>query len=213
MLPDTTQVLTPFVLSREGLTQALIFDSPGCDSALFDRQRMLAAAENADLILWVTPANRPDRQNERDCLDTLRAAQASRTDRRAPPLLVAASFIDRLRPVNEWRPPYNLTDALNSKAVNINAAVRAIAADLAVPVEHVIPVCLLTGKVYNVDDTLWAAILSHQDEALRVRLMRCLDARKRAEDWVLLRRQMAGAGRFLRDLPEILGKRSGGNTE
>jgi hypothetical protein len=39
--------------------------------------------------------------------------------------------------------------------------------------------------------------------------MRCLDARKRAEDWVLLRRQMAGAGRFLRDLPEILGKRTG----
>jgi predicted GTPase len=213
VLPDTTQVLTPFVLSREGLTQALISDSPGCDSALFDRQRMLAAAENADLILWVTPANRPDRQNERDCLDTLRAAQASRTDRRAPPLLVAASFIDRLRPVNEWRPPYNLTDSLNSKAVNINAAVRAIAADLAVPVEQVIPVCLLADKVYNVDDTLWAAILNYQDEALRVRLMRCLDARKRAEDWVLLRRQMAGAGRFLRDLPEILGKRSGSNTE
>ena len=53
VLPDTTQALTPFVLSREGLTQALIFDSPGCDSALFDRQHMLAAAENADLILWV----------------------------------------------------------------------------------------------------------------------------------------------------------------
>jgi predicted GTPase len=75
----------------------LIFDSPGCDSALFDRQQMLAAAGNADLILWVTPANRPDRQTERDCLDALRAiGQAARTDRRAPPLLVAASFIDRL---------------------------------------------------------------------------------------------------------------------
>jgi len=55
--------------------------------------------------------------------------------------------------------------------------VRAIATDLAVPVERVIPVCLLDGKVYNVDDTLWAAILDHQDEALRVRLIRCLDAR------------------------------------
>jgi hypothetical protein len=41
-----------------------------------------------------------------------------------------------------------------------------------------------------------------------VRLIRCLNAKKRAEDWVLLRRQMAGAGRFLRDLPELLGKRS-----
>ena len=209
VLPDTIQTLRPFALSREGLTQALIFDSPGCDSPFFDNKQMLTAAGNADLILWVSPANRPDRQIERDCLDALRASQTARMDRRPPPLLVIASYIDRLRPVNEWRPPYDLTDRLNIRAVNINAAVRAIAADLAVPVEQVIPVCLSEGKVYNVDDTLWAAILDHQDEALRVRLMRCLDARKRAEDWVLLRRQMAGAGRFLRDLPEILGKRSG----
>ena len=141
--------------------------------------------------------------------DALRTSQTARMDRRAPPLLVIASHIDRLRPVNEWRPPYDLTDRLNIKAANINTAVRAIATDLAVPVEQVIPVCLLEGKVYNVDDTLWAAILNYQDEALRVRLMRCLDARKRAEDWVMLRRQMVGAGRFLRDLPEMLGKRPG----
>lgn len=209
VLPDTTQALKPFALSREGLTQALIFDSPGCDSSLFDHKRMLAAAENADLILWVSPANRPDRQAERDCLDVLRASQAVRMDRRPPPLLIAASFIDRLRPVNEWQPPYDLTNLLNIKAANIGAAMRVIAADLAVPVEQIIPVCLQEGKVYNVDDTLWAAILNHQDKALRVRLMRCLDARKRAEDWVMLRRQMAGAGRFLRDLPELLEKRTG----
>jgi hypothetical protein len=139
----------------------------------------------------------------------VRASQAARVNRRPPPLLIAASFIDRLRPVNEWQPPYDLTDPVNIKAANISAAMRVIAADLAVPVEQVIPVCLQEGKIYNVNDTLWAAILNHQDEALRVRLMRCLDARKRAEDWVMLRRQMAGAGRFLRDLPEILEKRTG----
>ncbi len=209
VLPDTTEALRPFALWREGLTQALIFDSPGCDSPLFDNKQMLASAENADLILWVSPANRPDRQIERDCLDALRAFQAARMDRRPPPLLVVVSFIDRLRPVNEWQPPYDLVHPLSVKACNITAAVRAIATDLAVLVEQVIPVCLLDGKVYNVDDTLWSAILAHQDQALRVRLMRCLDARKRAEDWVMLRRQLASAGRFLLDLPEILGKHFG----
>lgn len=209
VLPDTTQALQPFTLSREGLTQALIFDSPGFDSSFFDDKQILVAAGNADLILWISPANRPDRQAERNCIDALRASQAARMDRRSPPLLVVASFIDRLRPVNEWHPPYDLTNRRDIKAVNITAAVRAIASDLAVPVEQVIPVCLLAGKIYNVDDTLWAAILNHQDVALRVRLIRCLDARKRAEDWVMLRGQLAGAGRFLRDLPEILGKRSG----
>lgn len=209
VLPDTTQALKPFALLREGLTQALIFDSPGCDSPLFDNRQMLIAAGNADMILWVSPANRPDRQVERDCLDALRASQAARMDRHPLPLLVVVSHIDQLRPINEWQPPYDLTDRLSSKAANISAAVQAIAADLAVPVAQVIPVCLLNGKVYNVDDTLWAALLDRQNEALRVRLIRCLNARKRTEDWVMLRRQMAGAGRFLRDLPDMLGKRSG----
>lgn len=209
VLSDTTRMLQPYALSREGLTQALIFDSPGCDSPFFDSKQMLIAAGNADLIIWVSPANRADRQIERQFLDTLRSFQSARLDRYPAPLLVVASFIDRLRPVNEWQPPYDLTDKHNAKAININGAVRAIAADLAVAVEQVIPVCLQSGKVYNVNDTLWAVILNHQDEALRVRLMRCLDAKKRIEDWILLRRQMAGAGRFLRDLPEILGKRTG----
>lgn len=98
VLPDTTQALKPFALSREGLIQALIFDSPGCDSPLFDNKQMLIAAGNADLILWVSPANRPDRQVERDCLDALRVSQAARMDRHPPPLLIVASHIDQLRP-------------------------------------------------------------------------------------------------------------------
>ena len=208
VLSDTTRMLQPYVLSREGLTQALIFDSPGCDSAFFDSKQMMIAAGNADLIIWVSPANRADRQNERQFLDALRSYQSARIDRRPAPLLVATSFIDRLRPASEWHPPYDLTDVHNIKATNINAAIRAIANDLAVPVAQVIPVCLQHSKVYNVNDTLWAVILHHQDEALRVRLMRCLDAQKRIEDWTLLRRQLVGAGRFLRDLPDILEKRS-----
>ncbi len=207
ILTGTTQALEPFVLSREGLTQALIFDSPGCDSPFFDSKQMLIAAGSADLILWVSPANRPDRQDERKFLDALRSYQAARMDRRSAPLLVAVSFVDRLRPANEWQPPYDLTHTTNTKSINITAAVRAVAADLAVPAEQVIPVSLQEDKIYNVEDTLWAAILNRQDEALRIRLMRCLDAKKRAENWVMLRRQMAGAGRFLRDLPVMLGKR------
>ena len=209
VLPDTTKILKPFALSREGLTQALIVDSPGFDSPLFEKKQMLVASENADLILWVIPANRPDRQLERDCLNILRASQAARMDRRPPPLLVVVTFIDRLRPVNEWQPPYDLAHPSNAKAKNIKAAVQATAIDLAVPIEQVIPVCLLSGKFYNVDDTLWSAILNYQDQALRVRLMRCLDTRKRTQDWAMLRRQLVSTGRFLLDLPEILGKNLG----
>lgn len=210
ILPDSTEMLKPFALSRAGLTQALVFDSPGCDSEYFDSKKLHDAARNADLILWVSPVNRPDRQIERDCLDSLRVFFSIQKTRRPPPLLVVASQVDRLRPAGEWNPPYDLAHPQNAKAANISAAVAAIAGDLAVPIDHVIPVCLMENHVYNVDDTLWAAILNHQEEALRTRFLRCLDEKKNTENWILLRRQMISAGRFLKDLPSVLEKRLGG---
>jgi predicted GTPase len=120
-------------------------------------------------------------------------------------LLVAVTHIDQLRPSREWHPPYDLLNPANNKAANIRAAVEAVAADLAVPVATVIPVCLAEGRTYN-DDALWAAILERQDEANRVRFLRCLEDRKRRENWTLLGRQLAGAGRWLADFPgRVLG--------
>ncbi|MDG4598247.1 MAG: 50S ribosome-binding GTPase [Candidatus Contendobacter sp.] len=201
VLPDTTTGLTPYRLERDGLDAALIFDAPGCDTELLSSKVLKQAVRDADLLLWVCAAHRPDRQIERQTLDTVRGWQAERLDRRPPPLLVVVSHVDRLRPPREWQPPYDLRDSRSTKAVNIHAAVATVAEDLAVPVAAVIPVCLADGRVYNVDDALWAAILEHQDEANKVRFLRCLEERKRAENWALLRRQLANAGRRLLELP------------
>jgi hypothetical protein len=201
ILPDTTAGLTPYRLERDGLDAALIFDTPGCDTELLGNKALQKAMLEADLLLWVCAAHRPDRGAERKILDAVRAWQAERLDRRPPPLLVAVSHIDQLRPPREWQPPYDLRDPQSAKAANIRAAVETVAGDLAVPVVDVIPVCLAEGRVYNVDDVLWAAILERQDEADRVRFLRCLEQRKRAENWSLLRRQLANAGRWLLELP------------
>lgn len=201
VLPDTTPGLMPYRLEREGLAAALIFDTPGCDTELSSDRMLKQAVLDADLLLWVCAAHRPDRQVEREKLDAVRAWQTARPDRRPPPLLVAVSHIDQLRPPREWQPPYDLLDLQGTKAANIRAAVEAVAMDLAVPVAAVIPVCLAEGRFYNVDDALWAAILERQDEAGRVRFLRCLEERKRAENWTLLRRQLANAGRWLLDWP------------
>ena len=69
------------------------------------------------------------------------------------------------------------------------------------PVDQVIPVCLSEGHTYNVDDTLWAAIMDQQDDALRVRLHRHLGTRKYLEELATLRKQLVNAGRFLWKLP------------
>ena len=99
-----------------------------------------------------------------------------------------------------------VADTAVETVVAVTAAVATVAADLAVPVAEVIPVCLAERRIYNVDDALWAAILEHQDEANKVRFLRCLEERKRAENWTLLRRQLANAGRRLLELPgRVLG--------
>ncbi len=198
LVADTTRALTPYRLERDGLEIALIFDTPGSERL---SKSLREAAAAADMILWVSAAHRPDRQSERQILDALRTAQSARVDRRPPPLLVVVTHIDRLRPLREWQPPYDLTDSRNLKAMSIQAAVTALATDLDVPIGSVIPVCLAEGRVYNVDDTLWAALLDQMDRAQRARLLRCQDARRRDENWMLLRRQLANAGRFLLALP------------
>jgi uncharacterized protein len=205
-LPDTTLEITPFALEREGMTRALVFDTPGCDTARFDARRIERAVLDADLLLWVSAVHRPDRQTERAVLDRLRAAVQERPKRRPAPVLIAATWIDQLRPAAEWQPPYDLADPQRPKAVNIRGAVMAMARDLGADLESVVPVCLGEGKTYNVDDGLWSTILARQDAALRARLLRCLEARRREENWQLLWRQLAGAGRLLRDLPQMLMK-------
>ncbi len=199
IVADTTRAQTPYRLERDGVEIALIFDTPGSERLAY--KSLHDAAISADMILWVSAAHRPDRQSERHILDTLRTAQAARIDRRPPPLIVVVTHIDRLRPLREWQPPYDLTDSDNLKAMSIQAAITALAADLEVPIANVIPVCLAEGRVYNVDDTLWTAILDQMDRAQRVRLLRCQDVRRREENWNLLRRQLANAGRFLLALP------------
>jgi len=206
VLPDTTPGLTPYRLEHEGLTAALIFDTPGCDTELLTEKALRKAARDADLILWVCAAHRPDRQLDRRHLDLLRGGFAERIERRPPPVLVVVSYIDQLRPHREWQPPYDLQNPQGAKAANICAAMEAVAGDLAVPIAAVIPVCLAEGRIYNVDDALWSVILDRQDEAGKVRFLRCLEQRKREENWALLRRQLANAGRWLTTLPgRVLG--------
>ena len=167
VLSDPAATVAPYRLERDGLTAALVFDTPGVDTDGLPPKALDRLATLADLVIWVTAAHRPDRQVEREALDRIRAGWTARPDRHPPPLLVAASHIDLLRPPREWQPPYDLVHPQGHKAANIRAAITAVAEDLAVPVAEVIPVCLAEGRVYNVEDSLWVTLLDPRPRRTR----------------------------------------------
>lgn len=217
VLPDTTATISAYHLadedrSQDGLANALIFDTPGFDGELFRERDFVRTARSADLILWVSAANRPDRATERELLDKLREILDD-PDRRAAPIVSVMTHIDRLRPSREWSPPYHLDPPEGAKAESIVAAMRALGADLAEDPDDIVPVCLKEGRPYNVDDALAAALVLNQDSARRVLLMRCLRARRSEENWRLLWRQLTNSGRLIRTAAGALLARKVQSTE
>jgi uncharacterized protein len=193
----TTSAFTAYELKRHGVPQALILDSPGLASPGEPLEKLVGEAAQADLILWVASAVRPDRELDRRALDAIRRYFAEHPNRRRPPMLLVLSHVDTLRPVQEWNPPYDLADAGNAKAVSIRAAMEAAGGDLGFPQDAIVPACLDPGcGIYNAD-AIWAEIMEQIPDAQRAQLVRTLQDIDRGLDWRKLKNQALNAGRIL----------------
>jgi uncharacterized protein len=192
-----TSAFTPYELNRHGVPQALILDSPGLAGLKEPLEKLVAQAAQADLILWVASAIRPDRELDRRALDAIHRYFAEHPNRRRPPMLLVLSNVDALRPVQEWKPPYDLANAGNAKAVSIRAAMESAGADLGFPLDAIVPACLDPEiGIYNAD-AIWAEIMEQIPEAQRAQLVRLLQDIDRGLDWRKLRSQALNAGRIL----------------
>ena len=112
-------------------------------------------------------------------------------------MFLVLSHVDRLRPMQEWKPPYNLSDSGNTKAVSIRRSMEAAGADLDFPEDLIVPACLDPDiGVYNAD-AIWAEIMEQIPDAQRAQLVRTLQDIGRGLDWRKLREQALNAGRIL----------------
>ncbi|ABM03895.1 GTP-binding protein, HSR1-related protein [Psychromonas ingrahamii 37] len=86
---------------------------------------MLLEMTHADLIVWVLKANQP----ARDLDKKLKAKfddfylYAKHISRKKPAVICVVNQVDKLKPVSEWQPPYNLDDPTTVKAKIISQAV------------------------------------------------------------------------------------------
>ncbi|MGD9805950.1 MAG: GTPase family protein [Hyphomicrobiaceae bacterium] len=197
-LPQT-KTFTGYEVQREGMPPVLLVDSPGLQR-IEDHRALVEKAAECDLVIWVAAADRPDRELDRAGLVAIQAHFAAHPHRSAPPIVVVLTHIDRLRPFQEWRPPYNVAEPDSPKAQSIRDAIDAAAGDLGRPVGRIVPVCLSTERGYYNVDLVWAELAEALPEAKSAQLLRRIASAKRGVDWRRLLSQATGAGRLAADV-------------
>lgn len=185
-------------LMHDGRPFVRLIDAPALRAEEEALDEAVQLAMSADAIVWVVSATRPDRHLDARLIARVREAYAVSSERRAPPIVAAVTHIDRLRPFTEWAPPYDLSAATAPKAASIRDAVAAVAEDLALPVEDLVPVMIASDwPAYNVD-VLWARLVGIVPQARQAMLARNLaDVRKGGLDWGRLWGQAVNGGRVL----------------
>lgn len=190
----TTARAAEYHIEREGHPIVSLVDMPG----LGDRAEpdLMAQVERADLVLWVASAVQPARAPDRQALDALRAWAGTQLTRRPPPILLALTHVDELRPAAEWSPPYDIATPTSPKAQAIRAAVDAVARALDLAAPSIVPLAMPPGGEHYNLDALWARIAVELEEAKLVQL----DRLRLGEQAIGLRelfQQLGHAGRFV----------------
>jgi hypothetical protein len=85
---------------------------------------------------------------------------------------------------------------------------QAVATELQLAPELIVPVCLLPERLYNVEEALVPLLIQVLPDAKRVLLLRSLKTLRQQEEWELLGRQARATGRLLLQLGGEVAKKS-----
>jgi predicted GTPase len=181
-LPTATTVRR-YEIKTDGQPAVDLIETPALTSSPANIETLVTEAGQADLILWVAAAAQPARDIDVAALATLRQRLNSNLNHPAPPILLAVTQIDRLRPTMEWLPPYNIAAPDRPKAVTIRDAVAASASTLSIPAEAAVPVAMPNGAEPYQIDALWACIGALLPAAQQRQLNRMITATR--ADWNL----------------------------
>lgn len=197
-LPCTVGVM-PYVLERDGLPKAIFYDTEGFAGT--EDVRALSQLDKefvrCDLIIVVCSATNAARAPDQVLLDQLRKRFVANNRRTLPPIVVALTHIDQLRPFAEWHPPYDLQDTDNVKAKNIGSCIASIEIDLGVTQDRIVPVCLRRDSIYNIRESFTPVMLDAVPDAERSKLLRLLTEYHDGEFWGQLRLQAFNSGKML----------------
>ncbi len=156
----------------QGLDIIHLVDLPGLNSEEKNEQLLIDEVCRSDLVLWVVKANQQSRGPDVAFFEKIQAfyADSKNRSRKQPVFVGLLNQVDRLKPVNDWQPPYNLDSPDVPKAATIRDALDYNRKLL--KFDDWIPLCVGNDRVhYNVQE-LVSAIQSRFDAALQVQFNR-----------------------------------------
>ncbi len=124
--------------------------------------------------------------------------------------MLVLTHIDRLPPISEWDPPYDLTDPTTPKAHSIRDAMEAAGADFGLDIEDIIAVSLVRDVAHVNVDVVWAKLIEVLPDAKRAQLLRCLSETRGGINWRRAFAQAVAGGRLV---TRLFRRRQGGKGQ
>ena len=124
-LPATDNKLF-YDCSLEGMELLHLIDLPGLDGSARTEESILDEVKTANVVLWVLKANQPARALDtafKNRLDDFYHQPENRS-RKRPVIIGLLNQVDKLKPVAEWNPPYDLSIDDSAKANIIRDAMQ-----------------------------------------------------------------------------------------
>ena len=168
--PGGTRDYQPFEVELEGLSGAMVIDSPRIGASAKEQRAFTQRASETDLIVWAIAADRVDARLDLASITGIRKHFAGHPNRRQPPILVALTHIDRI----VRRLPAEGSELDRSDPALLEM-VRVVAEGLGVPKNDVVPVSLAPGRAPENIKQLSMRIAARVPDARQAQLLRLME--------------------------------------
>ncbi|WP_210473547.1 GTPase family protein [Vibrio crassostreae] len=173
---DTSTVYNAFVDDND----VRVVDLQGLDGNPKTEALMLKEMAQADVVLWVLKANQSARDLDKQLKDRFDAFydDPKNISRKKPIVVSVVNQVDRLKPVDDWQPPYDLENPTSTKAKIIAQALEYN--HILLQTDIVLPLAIAPEKVQFGLDTLRQTLIERIADANNVQRNRQrLEAMKR----------------------------------
>lgn len=173
---DTSMVYNAFVDDND----VRVVDLQGLDGNPKTEALMLKEMTQADVVLWVLKASQSARDLDKQLKDRFDAFydDPKNISRKKPIVVSVVNQVDRLKPVDDWQPPYDLENPTSAKAKIIAQALEYN--HILLQTDIALPLAIAPEKVQFGLDTLRQTLIERIADANNVQRNRQrLEAMKR----------------------------------